>query len=259
MRYAFRRLLHQPGFSLVVVLTLALGHRRQHGDLLAGQRACCCGRCRTTTPSGSSRSITSIRDLEQPRSRLRRAVVPRHPRAHEMFERFAVMTGLERQPDWQRRAGEGHRRGRDGGVLQGVRRAAAAGRTFATGEDKRGRRQVVVLGHGFWQRRFGGDPNVVGRKILLGGEPFDVIGVMPVAFYRFFNRRDRALGAGGVQARPVRRRQPDERVSRRRRPAEARASRSSRRAATSPRLPTALKHDHPASYDTAGRSRRGAR
>ena len=78
------------------------------------------------------------------------------------------------------------------------------GRTFATGEDQAGRDKVVVLSHGFWQRRFGGDPSVVGRKILLDGEPYDVLGVMPVGFYSFFNSQHRPLGARGVHARAVR-------------------------------------------------------
>src|SRR5690349_16703716 len=37
------------------------------------------------------------------------------------------------------------------------------GRTFVAGEDEKGRNQVCVISHAFWQRRFGGDPNVVGQ------------------------------------------------------------------------------------------------
>ena len=66
--------------------------------------------------------------------------------------------------------------------------APLLGRTFAPGEDSAGREHVVVLGYGLWQRRFGGDPSVVGRKIVLNAEPFDVIGVMPAGFYGFFSR-----------------------------------------------------------------------
>jgi hypothetical protein len=46
-----------------------------------------------------------------------------------------------------------------------------------------------VLGYGLWQRRFGADPKIVGRKIVIGAEPFDVIGVMPRGFDGFLNRR----------------------------------------------------------------------
>jgi putative ABC transport system permease protein len=53
------------------------------------------------------------------------------------------------------------------------------GRTFQTGEDLVGRNRVVILDHGLWQRRFGGDASIVGRSIVLNGNPFDVVGVLP--------------------------------------------------------------------------------
>lgn len=62
----------------------------------------------------------------------------------------------------------------------GVR--AQLGRTFQPGEDEAGRAEVAVLGHNFWQKRFGGDPQIVGKQILLDGRPFTVIGVMPAGF-----------------------------------------------------------------------------
>ena len=46
-----------------------------------------------------------------------------------------------------------------------------------------------MLGYGLWERRFGADRNIVGKKVVLGGEPFEVIGVMPRGFYSLFNRR----------------------------------------------------------------------
>ncbi|MGJ5813941.1 ABC transporter permease [Paludibaculum fermentans] len=55
------------------------------------------------------------------------------------------------------------------------------GRVF-TEEEQRADAKVAILSHGFWRRRFGGDPSVVGRKIQLNGQPFEVIGVMPPAY-----------------------------------------------------------------------------
>jgi predicted permease len=55
------------------------------------------------------------------------------------------------------------------------------GRTL-TEEDGRARSAGVVLGHGIWQRRFGGDPQIVGKPISLNGMPFNVVGVMPAGF-----------------------------------------------------------------------------
>jgi predicted permease len=62
---------------------------------------------------------------------------------------------------------------------------AAAGRAIAPTDSAD--RQVIVLGHGLWQRRFGGDPAVLGTTVRLDGEPYTVVGVMPPTF-RFPSR-----------------------------------------------------------------------
>jgi predicted permease len=59
---------------------------------------------------------------------------------------------------------------------------AALGRGFTAEEDKPGANLVVVLSDRFWQRRFGGDPNILGRTLQLDGESVKVIGVMPPRF-----------------------------------------------------------------------------
>ncbi len=58
----------------------------------------------------------------------------------------------------------------------------ALGRAFHADEDRPGAPRVAVLGHGLWQRRFGGDPGVVGSELLLDGEKYTVVGVMPRGF-----------------------------------------------------------------------------
>jgi putative ABC transport system permease protein len=58
----------------------------------------------------------------------------------------------------------------------------AAGRAFSDDEDRPGGARLVVLGNGLWRRRFAADPNIVGRNIELGGEPYLVTGVLAATF-----------------------------------------------------------------------------
>jgi putative ABC transport system permease protein len=61
------------------------------------------------------------------------------------------------------------------------------GRGFLPEEDQPGHNNVVILSHGLWQRRFGGDPNILDRAITLNGQSYNIIGVMPPSF-RFGGR-----------------------------------------------------------------------
>src|SRR5205085_1918905 len=56
------------------------------------------------------------------------------------------------------------------------------GRTFAKGGDEPGRDQVAVLAEGTWRARFGADPHVVGRTVVLDGKAYTVVGVVPASF-----------------------------------------------------------------------------
>ncbi|MDQ6831611.1 MAG: ABC transporter permease [Gemmatimonadota bacterium] len=59
---------------------------------------------------------------------------------------------------------------------------AAKGRVFTAQEDQRGRDGVIVLGDGFWRRRFGADQSVLGKMLQLDGTPRIVIGILPPTF-----------------------------------------------------------------------------
>jgi putative ABC transport system permease protein len=59
---------------------------------------------------------------------------------------------------------------------------AILGRTFLSEEDRAGGAPVVVLGYGFWQRRFGGARDILGRSITLDSQPYTVVGVLPSGF-----------------------------------------------------------------------------
>jgi putative ABC transport system permease protein len=57
------------------------------------------------------------------------------------------------------------------------------GRVFTAADDQPGCAGAAVISHAFWQREYGADPSVVGRKISLEGHPFEVIGVTPATFF----------------------------------------------------------------------------
>jgi putative ABC transport system permease protein len=58
------------------------------------------------------------------------------------------------------------------------------GRVLVPDDDRKGcGSQVAVVSHAFWKREFGGDPSVVGKSLNLEGRPFEVVGVTPASFY----------------------------------------------------------------------------
>jgi len=71
----------------------------------------------------------------------------------------------------------GVRMAADGLTLLGV--APAAGRVFDASDEQR---KVAVISHDLWRRRFGADPGAVGKTLTLNGEPFEIVGVLPVSW-----------------------------------------------------------------------------
>jgi putative ABC transport system permease protein len=68
------------------------------------------------------------------------------------------------------------------GVLDAVGVPPALGRWFSREDDTPGTPETVLLTHGYWQRRFGGDRGVVGRTMTIDSKPRTVIGIMPEGF-----------------------------------------------------------------------------
>lgn len=178
IRFAWRGARRQPGFSLVVILTLALG-------------------------IGASAAMFSIVD----------AVVLR-PIAFAEPDRLVVLweTNRERNinrfvgsvanyTDWQKDSKAFAELGafvsrddnRTGGsqpekiagavassaLFRAIGVQPVIGRFFRSDEDQPGNRFVAVLGYEYWQRAFGADRGVIGRAVIVNGESFTVIGVMP--------------------------------------------------------------------------------
>jgi putative ABC transport system permease protein len=76
------------------------------------------------------------------------------------------------------------------GIFAALRKQPILGRAFTPDEDKPGAERVAILGEGFWERRFGRDPAVVGKTLTLSGESFTVVGVMPSSLHASWKALD---------------------------------------------------------------------
>jgi predicted permease len=181
LRYSFRTLRKRPGFTSAVVITLALGIGAnatiftwikavfleplpgvdRPDDLVEVWGA-------TRNNSALSLSYLDYQDLRDRNETLSGLA------AHQVL---AMNLGRGGQPERVRGAVV------SGNYLDVLGVKALIGRTFLPEEDRTPRAHpVVVLGHGLWQRRFGGDPQVIGRTITLNEHDFTVIGVTPKEF-----------------------------------------------------------------------------
>ena len=200
IRYSLRRLAKSPAFTLVVVLTLALGIGANTAIFSAVNAVL----LRPLAFRDPERLVTiehlypSLGGMKAPVSAP--GFRDYQARAHA-FESMAVET------NWAANltgVGEPVR-------IQGARVTgrffgtlavpALLGRGLLPGEDSAGHEHVVVLSYGLWQRLFGGEPGVVGRSLSLNGEPYEVVGVMPAELPRRVQPGRRAVDADRVPAR----------------------------------------------------------
>ncbi|HEX6729597.1 MAG TPA: ABC transporter permease [Pyrinomonadaceae bacterium] len=184
IKFAFRMLLKKPLFTFVVVLTLALGigantaifsvvnavllralpyHRADQLLILSG-----------LTPGGETDTI-SIPELEDYRAGLHSvdSIVG-------LQSQSVNLTGGER-PDRIRGAFV------SSNYFDFFNLKPVVGRTFLPGEDKQGAARLVVLNEKMWRERLNGDPNLEGKKLILNGEPYTVIGVVAESFKQPFD------------------------------------------------------------------------
>lgn len=181
LKYSARQLLRRPGFTAVLVLTLALG-------------------------IGANTAVFSVVDGVL----LRPLPYPAPDRLAVVWTQFPTMNLMEFPASYEEYADyraqnrsfeEVAMWGRTQGTItsgDAPERLQVAystwtlfpvldvqpvlGRVFTQAEDIAGSDNVVVLSHGLWQRSFGGDPSVVGRTIELNGNTMEVLGVMPSGF-----------------------------------------------------------------------------
>src|SRR4051812_30840854 len=78
------------------------------------------------------------------------------------------------------------------GILPILRVQPVLGRRFTAEDDSPKSPERVMLTHGYWERKFGSDPAVLGRSITLDGKPYEIIGVLPSSF-RFLNQKPQVV------------------------------------------------------------------
>lgn len=176
--FAVRQLVAHPAFSLIAVLTLALGIGATTA-IFSVVNAVVLRPLPVLRPEQLMYVFSHINDQLSDVSVGNYTVLEKGQRS------FSNMSAMH-YSSFNLSEGEGTERTLGAAVTAshfdvfGVQ--AAVGRVFTAEEDQPGRDKVVVLSHRLWQRRFGGDRGIVGRDIRMNGEPYTVVGVMPSSF-----------------------------------------------------------------------------
>ena len=181
LRYAARLLARTPGFTLAAVATLALsiGATTALFSVVRGVLL-------RPLPLPEPDRLVYIWEVS-PRGATRNDVAPGNyfdwrERASS-FEAMGALSGLGRYA----LTGSGEPTTIEGlslteGAMAALQVAPLHGRTFAAADTVPDAPPVVILTHGFWMRRFGGDPAVIDRTISLDERPYTIVGVMPRGF-----------------------------------------------------------------------------
>ncbi len=181
LRYAIRHLLKNPAFTLVAVIALALGIGANtaifsvvYGVLLRPLPY--------AEPERLTLLWTKLDKIGLEQNWVSEPEVLDFREQSQLFESFGVFTDTtmiltgDGEPEQLSSAQV------SANFFSVLGTPVQAGRDFAPEEEKPGAARVAVLSHGFWQRRFGGDPAILGSTIRLSGNPTTVIGILPQSF-----------------------------------------------------------------------------
>lgn len=182
IRYGIRSLLKRPGFTMIALIALALGIGANTA-IFSLVNAVLLQPLPFAEPdrlvwmwgnirNGGNRASVSPLDFLDYRQQ------------NTTFEEFAASFGVP-VPLNLTGSGEPERltaAGVTGNYFQALGVQPAFGRTFLLENEKPGSDQVTVLSYGLWQKRFGGDPAIINKTVILDGRTCAVIGVMPKDF-----------------------------------------------------------------------------
>ena len=188
IRYAVRTLLHAPGFTVIAVVTLALGIGANtaifsvvNGVLLA------------PLPYREPGRLVTVHHFYPTLNNLRAPVSAPGFRDYSARKDLFVSAAVE-DGRAMNLTGSGEPERVNVSIVSGdyfatLGAVAAIGRTLQPDEAQAGHDHVAVLMWGFWQRHFGGDRGVLGRKLTLDNQDYTIVGVMPAAFKDFYSSR----------------------------------------------------------------------
>jgi putative ABC transport system permease protein len=178
VRYGARLMTRTPGFAAAAILTVALGIAAT-----TGMFSVVYGVVLEPLPYGDSDRLvnywSTAPTLGLPRGYVAMANVYDFKARNHVFQDIAALRAVanfnltgQGEPERLNAARV------SANLFPLLRVSPLLGRTFSEDEDEVGHELVAVLSYGLWVRRFGADPSVVGRTILLNGNPHAVIGVM---------------------------------------------------------------------------------
>ncbi len=181
LRFGLRMLLKQPGFTLIAALTLALGIGANTA-IFSVVNTVLLRPLPLPEPDRLMAFWHSAPAKGLPEALLNDALFAFYRDRSQMYERMAayegarlVLTGYG-EPELL----AGARVTFD--YFQTLGQDPLHGRVFLPEEDAPDDNNVAILSHGLWQRRFGGDPKIVGQAIRLDDRPMVVVGIMPAGF-----------------------------------------------------------------------------
>jgi hypothetical protein len=182
VRYAVRTLLKSPGFTLVAVMALALGIGANTAIFSVVKAVLL-----SPLPYPEPEQLVWVREvnpgadiLDEPASAPDFNDWRTQTRSFEGVAAFGYAGGTITEGDREPERVPAMSTSANFFEVVGVR--PALGRGFLPEEETTGNNRVVVISHGLWQRRFNSDPNILGRKINISGNPHTVVGVAPAGF-----------------------------------------------------------------------------
>jgi predicted permease len=193
LRYGVRALRRSPGFTAMVVLSVALGIGA-NGAIFSLVNAVLLRPLPVREPSrlvlladgASGGTLTPLLVVD---GRLALYSYPLYRRLREQIPQLAALAAQD-----SNRTRTVFRRGQAAAEMASARLVSASyfavlgvsaslGRTFLPGDETApGANPVIVLSHRMWQRRFGGDPSVIGASLTVNGASYTVVGVTPPGF-----------------------------------------------------------------------------